>query len=146
MFKRPSLLQSYHHVYSADPALDTGHPDFDHAKWCETGDDKFLPRKQGGPPACVFTLRPLTGKQRVYCQDRAREGVGMLAWWGVSLALESAMPMLVDDQEHKLSRVQDGSVTRVSDYDMELLMLVDDGQLVAELSGRVWSEVTARPK
>lgn len=146
MFQRPSILTPYPHIYSRDPAVDRDHADYDHVRWCETGEGKFLPRKTGGPPACVFMLRPLSRKEALFVNDMGGGGEGISAWWAVAVALESAAPMRIGDEDHAISRIRDGSITRVSDYDMECLMLVDKGALVGELSVRISTEVGNRGK
>lgn len=146
MFKKPSLIQNYSHHYSLDPAFDHDAEGFDHARFVETGDLQFLPAREGGPPPTTFELRPLTQKEKMYCQAKAREGPAMIAWWGVAISLQGATPMVVDDKPHEIARVQDGSVVRVCDADMELLGSVDDGALLIELADRVWSEAIAAGK
>ena len=146
MFKKPSLISEDSHYYSRDPAFDTESEAWDHERLCETGDLSFAPRIAGGPEPTCFTLRPLTAKERIYCEAKAAEGLGMLAYWGVALALVSAAPMAIDDKPHEVRRIADGSITRVCDADMELIASVHDGRLLVELGERVWSEIFQRGK
>lgn len=48
--------QEVEYVCSFDPAIDKENPDFNHAKYVETGDEKYLPIKQGEKPT-KFVLR-----------------------------------------------------------------------------------------
>lgn len=50
------IEQEVEHVWSKDTSIDSDNPNFDHAKWIETGDDQFLPLKAGEKPT-VFVIK-----------------------------------------------------------------------------------------
>jgi len=145
MFSKPSSVKEYTHYYSRDPAFDVDHDDYAPLVFEETGDPKHLPRKPGGAEPTAFTLRPLSKRDRLWIQAKADEGALMLVYWAVALGVVSASPVMIDDVEHKVSRVKDGSVTHLSDYDMEILASVDDGALLGELARRLLTEATSDP-
>lgn len=145
MFSKPSSVTEYTHYYSKDPAFDQDHADFSPETFADTGELRYLPRKPGGPEPTAFTLRPLSKRERLWIQAKAEEGSLMLVYWAVSLGVVDARPILLDGDEHRVSRVKDGSVTHLSDYDMEILSAVDDGALLGELARRILTEATADP-
>jgi hypothetical protein len=139
--KKPSQIEPFDYFYSRDPAFDLESEAFDHERYRETGDLAFLPLVPGRTPT-RFRLRPLSSRDRYYCQQKAIEGVGMLAWYAVAIAVEEIDPFFVDDKPHAIARAREGSIVRLSDYDLELLTSVDDGALVAELAERIFAEVS----
>lgn len=145
MFQKPSSVQTYTHYYSGDPAFDKDHEDYAPDKFEETGDLKFLPRKPGGPEPTAFTLKPLSQKERFWIQVKSEEGSLMLLYWAVALAVQDVKPLLIDGEPHRVSRIKEGSVSRLCDFDMEILVSVDEGGLVGELAKRVLTEATGNP-
>ena len=146
MFGTSALTGDYKHVYSNDKALDVEREDFDHAKWVETGQEKFLPIKDGCKPV-QFTLARLTSKQKRFVLDQqSKAGFNTLAWWMLALALQKIEPLLVDGEPAQLTKVIDGDWQRVSDDWMDRLEAVDGGQLFWELVTRIQTETFGNPK
>lgn len=127
--KKPSLIREFDYIYSKDPALDVEHEDFDHDKYKETGDLKYLPLKEGIQPA-IFGLRPLNSKEQTWI---AEENIQNLIWKTVATGLVNVKNLYVDDKEHNVIRVKDGSVFRADDGSMDIIFSVDEMKLVIEL-------------
>lgn len=68
-----SLTAPFKFVWQHDPALDTSHPDYDYAKFIETGDMAHLPVKPGELFA-VFHCKPLSARAYAVVNDRIRQG------------------------------------------------------------------------
>jgi hypothetical protein len=145
MFSKPSSVSEFTYFYGGDPAFDSEHADFAPEIYADTGDLKHLPRKPGGPEPTAFTIRNLSKRERLWVQAKADEGALMIVYWAAALGVLDAKPILIDGKEHRLSRVKDGSVTHLSDYDMEILSSVDDGALLGELAKRILTEASADP-
>lgn len=145
MFSKPSSVAPYTHYYSRDPAFDVESEAFDHERWMETGDDAYLPRKAGGPQPTAFVVQPLSQKARFWLHAKADEGGVLLLYWAVAIGVTDVKGMLLDGEPHSVSRVKTGSVSHLSDYDMEIVSSVDGGALLGELARRVLAEATADP-
>ena len=143
MFEQPTLSGEYVHFYSGDPAFDQDNPNFDHEKWCETGDPKFLPRRDGGPEPFEFRLRHLNVKQKYWLtQLQHREGVIMAAYYAAALALTSVpFVMVKGERVDELKRVQDGRFSLVCDEHMDAFGTT----VIAEIGRRVYQEINGNP-
>lgn len=77
--RKPSSVQEYTHVYSDDPALDKDSDSFDHGRWIESGDAKFLPTKAGMEPT-VFRMRHLSSLEHAQLVNiHEKQGVAVAA-------------------------------------------------------------------
>lgn len=143
MFNQPNLSGEYVHYFSGDPAFDQDHAEFDHAKWCETGDEKFLPRRDGAPEPYQFTLRHLNARHRYWLtQVTQTEGAIMAAYFAVALAVVD-VPFIPtkDGGREELRRVRDGRYTVVCDEHMGLF----DDVVLGEIARRVYTELNGNP-
>ena len=145
MFTKPSSVTEHAYYYSRDPAFDVESEAYDHQVWSETGDEKYIPRKPGGPQPTSFVLRPLSQRDRFWLHSKSDEGGALLLYWAVAVGVSDIKGMLVDGEPHRVSRVRTGSVTHLSDLDMDLIATVDDGALLGELARRILMEPTADP-
>lgn len=145
MFKAISVSGTYVHYCSTDPAFDrTEDSGFDHDKWIDTGDEKFLPRRNGVEPV-RFVLRHLSEDERNLVIDlqTGRGGATALSK-AVQLALQKVEPFLDEaGHEHAVGRELKGGVACVDDATMRLLRTWPG--LVEELGGRVARETFGNP-
>lgn len=136
MFKS-TLTGDYVHIYSKDGALDRESPDFDHDKWVETGDDKYLPTKDG-LTAVKFTLRRLPPVERQYLFDiNGKDGPNSMVLWALGLGIREIKPLKVDGEDAELGTVVRNGRTVLNDEWQERLLEVDGGQLAKELGTRI---------
>jgi len=143
---KPTVSGDYSHYYSGDPALDTDSADFDHDRWKETGEDKYLPRRNGTTPV-EFILRHLSSREYRFLQDVAkREGDFTMAWYAVALALSDVVPLVdAKGKAEDLRFTVDGKLSRVCDEQMDLLNKFEEGALFYELAARVMGETYGNP-
>lgn len=139
----PKRSGSYLHIYSRDAALDIEREDFDHEKWIDLGDEKYLPTLDGRT-ATEFVMRHLTDEELCFVQGRARaEGEEMMLWWAVALSLVRIEPYV---EGREVTRVPGKfGRTYASDDDMAIVRGVDDQALFVELGLRAIKEAQGDP-
>jgi len=136
--RKPSSFAEYDHVYSQDPAIDTESEDYDHAKWLESGFEKFLPLKPGQTPT-VFRLRHLTAKEHSDLMDMAQDH-------GVASAAVSAFKRcLVKTSDFEFDRGRDGVPDDVVDA-YYFAPNLPPGSVVLEVGLRIINEANPQKK
>jgi len=136
MFKS-TLTGDYTHIYSKDPALDRDSEAFDHDKWIETGDDKYLPVKDGLTPV-RFTLKRLPPMEHQYLFDiGGTDGPSSMAMWAVAMGVRKIEPLKVDGKDATLETQIRNGRTILDDEWQDRLLEVDEGDLAKELARRI---------
>ena len=140
MFNGKSVLTGdYTHYYSKDPAFDAEHEDFDHERWVETQDAKFLPMKNGVKPV-EFTMHRLDAMEEAFIADSG--GGNQAAAWAVRLAVKK----LAGLPDEELDLVVEAGYRCVSREWLAQIKGVDDGDLFYELVMRIRREKNHVPK
>lgn len=151
MFRKQNVTGTYTHVYSCDPSIDTESNKFDHEQFLRTGDEKFLPLKNGGKPV-MFELKHLSGREKLALNTifsvYEKEEASLMFYDIVALALK-------DMKEARLDTGEEVEVTHVFDKRMkvqfadrksvDLIGSVDNGRLLYELGNRVVKETFGDP-
>jgi len=163
MFDRKSRLTGdIIYYYSGDPAFnkelrhaDIPRPDdapddwqpplvFDYARWVETGDEQFLPRKPNALPV-KFVCKRLSPDERAFIEDVAEsEGENQGFLWLVRMSIQRMEPHPPEspDIEFALRRKQ----RVLGDEWTELLRNHDGGRLYFELAARLLREMKPSPR
>lgn len=141
MIQRKSFVSPILHVWSADPALDTTHPQYNRERFLDTGEIVYQPAKEGAELA-VFTLRPLS--RRVHMRivhgqvdDRLSEAIAH--------GLLSARGVVIDEQPLQLEMIkaEDGT-ERLSPRSLDRLFAVSS-ELYGELALRIMALSSLSP-
>ena len=146
MFTKPQFKR-YEHVYSGDRALNTEHPDFNHEAWVDTGDEKYIPAREGAKPA-RFIFRRLKAAERDALSAVAAENRFKAGSLLVAVALQDIVPFRVGGEECKLRReyLDKYEISVVHPEDMETIRSLDNEALAIELAQRVQREEYGDPK
>ena len=130
---KKNLTETITHIWTDDPAIDSSSPEFNADKYIETGDEKYLPMKEGEEPT-RFRIAPLTRKQ--WLEVSSQGGLTAQVDVAVAYALRGVENLEINGSPLHLETEPTSKGNRVK---QEYLDQIWDPSLMTELGARIIS-------